>query len=176
MGWFLSNKFRRTQMDSVRDLSRYPELRFLNHPAVMFLPGLLYAGLCYLTAGASGLAYGTLLPLVFLWHGTYTINSLCHVFGKQRYDAGDDSKNSLALAMITLGEGWHNNHHHYQASVRQGFRWYEIDITYYALWCLSKVGLVWDLRMPPAHVVDGRPNDKQAQLAEAERDRVAKAA
>jgi stearoyl-CoA desaturase (delta-9 desaturase) len=81
------------------------------------------------------------------------INSMAHVIGKQRYVTGDDSRNNWWLALITLGEGWHNNHHHYMSSTRQGFRWWEIDPTYYALKALSWVGIVWDLRDPPPEVV-----------------------
>ena len=88
-------------------------------------------------------------------HGTFAINSLAHCFGNQRYVTGDDSRNNWFLALITLGEGWHNNHHYYQASTRQGFRWWEIDPTYYALKALSWVGLVWDLRSPPEEVLAG---------------------
>jgi stearoyl-CoA desaturase (delta-9 desaturase) len=90
---------------------------------------------------------------VLLYHGTFMINSLAHVHGKQRYVTGDDSRNNWWLAVITLGEGWHNNHHAYQSSTRQGFRWYEIDPTYYALKAMSWAGLVWDLRSPPEEVV-----------------------
>jgi stearoyl-CoA desaturase (delta-9 desaturase) len=90
-----------------------------------------------------------------LYHGTFAINSLAHVVGKQRYVTGDDSRNNWWLALITLGEGWHNNHHHYMSSTRQGFRWYEVDPTYYVLKMLSWTGLVWDLREPPPAVVRG---------------------
>jgi stearoyl-CoA desaturase (delta-9 desaturase) len=93
---------------------------------------------------------------VFLWHGTFTINSLSHVFGSVRYESNDDSKNNLLLALITCGEGWHNNHHYYQSTANQGFFWWEVDASYYALKVMSWVGLVWDLRTPPRHIRDGR--------------------
>jgi stearoyl-CoA desaturase (delta-9 desaturase) len=86
---------------------------------------------------------------VLVYHGTYTINSLSHVFGRQRYKTGDASRNNLWLAIITLGEGWHNNHHHYQASCRQGIRWWEFDPTYYTLKALSWVRIVRDIRPYP---------------------------
>ena len=87
------------------------------------------------------------------WHGTFTINSLSHLFGKRRYATTDDSRNNFALALLTMGEGWHNNHHHYQSSANQGFLWWEIDLTYYVLRVLALFGLVWDLRRPPREVV-----------------------
>ena len=91
------------------------------------------------------------------------------MIGRRRYETGDHSKNSAVLAVITHGEGWHNNHHHYQRSARQGFRWYEIDVTYYILRALAAVGLVWDLAPVPAHVLQARPNDKALALKEARR-------
>jgi stearoyl-CoA desaturase (delta-9 desaturase) len=90
-----------------------------------------------------------------LWHATYTINSLAHVWGSRRYDTPDTSRNNPWLALLTMGEGWHNNHHHYCASTRQGFRWWEIDATYYLLRGFQALGLIWDIREPPAHVVRG---------------------
>ena len=99
-----------------------------------------------------------------LWHSTYTINSLSHVFGKRRFETGDTSTNNWMLALLTLGEGWHNNHHYYMASCRQGFRWWEIDITYYVLRGLAKVGIVWDLREPPEWMKNtGRSEPPQAR-------------
>jgi len=98
------------------------------------------------------LTWGFFISTVFCYHGTYTINSLCHVFGKKRYETGDDSRNNWLLALITLGEGWHNNHHHYPVSTRQGFYWWEIDVTYYLLRVLSVCGIIWDLKAVPAHV------------------------
>ena len=80
-----------------------------------------------------------------------------HLFGTRRYETTDDSRNNWLLALITLGEGWHNNHHHYQSSANQGFFWWEVDLSYYALKVLSWVGVVWDLRKPPAHIRDALP-------------------
>jgi len=102
------------------------------------------------------LVWGFIVSTVINWHVTFMINSLTHMFGRRRYPTKDDSRNSFILALLTLGEGWHNNHHYYQASTRQGFFWWEIDITYYGLKGLSYLGLIWELREPPAHVVAGR--------------------
>ena len=73
--------------------------------------------------------------------------------GTQRYDTGDDSRNSLLLALITFGEGWHNNHHRYPVAARQGFFWWEVDITYYGLQILEKLRVIRDLRQPPERLL-----------------------
>ncbi len=117
------------------------------------MPAVLLAGLCFLIAGWPGLVVGFLWSTVLLYHATFCINSLAHVRGRKRYVTGDDSRNNWLLALFTLGEGWHNNHHAYQSSVRQGFRWWEVDVTFYVLKALSWTGIIWDLRSPPADVL-----------------------
>jgi stearoyl-CoA desaturase (delta-9 desaturase) len=117
------------------------------------LPAFAIAGLCFLVAGWPGLVVGFLWSTVLLYHATFCINSLAHVHGRKRYVTGDDSRNNWLLALFTMGEGWHNNHHAYQSSVRQGFRWWEIDVTYYVLVALSWLGIVWDLKMPPRQIL-----------------------
>ena len=151
LGWIFSPQHKHTDLAAVQDLAKYPELVWLDrHP---YLPAVLLGFLVWLLAGWSGLVVGFLWSTVALWHATFSINSLAHVVGRQRYVTGDRSRNNLWLALLTFGEGWHNNHHHYQSAARQGFRWYEIDISYYLLKALAAVGLVWQLRSPPAHVV-----------------------
>jgi len=107
----------------------------------------------YLIGGFPLLAWGFFLSTVFLWHGTFTINSLSHIFGTRRFPTTDTSKNNWLLALVTLGEGWHNNHHYYMASARQGFYWWEIDITFYALKVLSWFGFVRELRRVPEKIL-----------------------
>ena len=107
----------------------------------------------FLVAGWSGLVVGFLWSTVLVYHATFCINSLAHVNGSKRYVTGDDSRNNWLLAIVTLGEGWHNNHHAYQSSVRQGFRWWEVDPAYYVLKAMSWIGLIWDLKTPPEHVL-----------------------
>jgi stearoyl-CoA desaturase (Delta-9 desaturase) len=151
LGWIFSNRNEETDLDAVPDLTRYPELVWLDR--YQKLPAVLLAVGCFLIAGWPGLIVGFFWSTVLLYHGTFAINSLAHVVGKQRYVTGDDSRNNWWLALITLGEGWHNNHHYYMSSTRQGFRWWEIDATYYVLKALSWTGLVWDLREPPPEIV-----------------------
>jgi stearoyl-CoA desaturase (delta-9 desaturase) len=151
VGWIFQRQQGDTDYAAIPDLARYPELVWLNrHP---YLPPTALAVACFLVAGWPGLIVGFFWSTVVLFHGTFCINSLAHVHGKQRYVTGDDSRNNWWLAIITLGEGWHNNHHAYQRSTRQGFRWYEWDPTYYLLKTLSWTGLVWDLGAPPADVL-----------------------
>lgn len=148
----------------IRDWLKFPELRFINRfdsliPAVfavlIFLLGEALAkwapGLG--TDGFQLLVWGFFISTVALFHATVSINSLSHVWGKRRFDTNDESRNNFWLALITLGEGWHNNHHRWPQSARQGFRWYEIDITWYGLWMLSKAGIIWDLAPIPPHIV-----------------------
>jgi stearoyl-CoA desaturase (delta-9 desaturase) len=151
VGWIFDHTAE-TDYTKVRDLAKYPELVFLNKFWV--LPPLTLGVLVWLLWGWSGLFIGFGLSTVLLWHGTFTINSLSHMWGKKRYASGDDSRNNFVLAIITMGEGWHNNHHHYMLSTRQGFFWWEIDLSYYILRLFAKLGIVWDLREPPVKVYE----------------------
>ena len=154
MGWILSKRCNHAPMALINDFAKYPELRWLDRWHA--IPALGLALLLGVTLGPSAVIVGYLFGLVAIWHGTYTINSLAHVMGRARYATGDESKNSAILALLTMGEGWHNNHHFYQASARQGFFWWEVDLTYYILKLLSWLRIVRDLRVPPAHVLAGQ--------------------
>jgi stearoyl-CoA desaturase (Delta-9 desaturase) len=147
LGWIFARKHDQADLSKVADLARYPELRWLHRHEQ--LPAIILAGLCFLIAGWSGLVVGFFWSTVLVYHGTFCINSLAHQSGRKRYVTGDDSRNNALLAFFTMGEGWHNNHHAYQSSVRQGFRWWEIDPAYYILRALSWTGLIWELKMPP---------------------------
>jgi len=159
VGWILCDKNNDLDPDvAIKDFAKYPELRFVNdHDWIA--PWLLGIA-CFLIGGWSGLVVGFMWSTVLLWHATFTVNSLAHVMGRRRYATSDTSRNSALIALWTLGEGWHNNHHHFQASARQGFYWYEYDITYTVLKALSYVGLVKDLRVPPARVMDGTKRNR----------------
>jgi stearoyl-CoA desaturase (Delta-9 desaturase) len=152
VGWIFSNRDDTPDYSTVQDLMAYPELRWLNR--FHHVPGIVLGALCFVAAGWPGLVVGFVWSTVLLYHGSFSINSLAHVHGKQKYVTGDDSRNNWWLSIITMGEGWHNNHHAYQSSTRQGFRWYEFDPTYYVLKVLSWLRLVWDLRTPPPEVVN----------------------
>lgn len=151
VGWILSNRYNRTEVEQIRDFYKFPELRWLNR--WFLVPPLTLAVALFLTGGWDWLVWGFFVSTVLLWHGSFLVNSLAHVFGRRRYPTPDNSRNSFLMALITLGEGWHNNHHHYMASARQGFFWWEIDVTYYLLKLLAWFGLVWELREPPPHVL-----------------------
>src|SRR3954471_2277892 len=151
LGWIFYREHDATDLVKVGDLTDYPELMWLHR--LELLPAFVLAGFCFLIAGWSGLVVGFLWSTVLVYHATFCINSLAHVHGRRRYVTGDDSRNNWLLAFFTMGEGWHNNHHAYQASARQGFYWYEIDFTYYILVALSWFGIVRDLKTPPSQVV-----------------------
>jgi stearoyl-CoA desaturase (Delta-9 desaturase) len=149
-GWFLAPDFAVTDWTRVRDLARHPELVWLDRHFVL-VPAVLAAAL-FLVGGTSWLLWGFCVSTTLIWHLTYAVNSLGHRYGRRRYDTADDSRNSFWLALPTLGEGWHNNHHRYMRSARQGLRWWEIDLTYCALRVLAAAGIVWDLVAPPAEL------------------------
>jgi stearoyl-CoA desaturase (Delta-9 desaturase) len=163
IGWITSKKNFPTDYSRIKDLAKFPELVWLNRHD-FFVPlvlGFVIWGIGHWLE-ASWPALGVTAGQLFVWcffvstvalmHGTFFINSLAHVFGRKRFKTDDDSRNSLLLAMITLGEGWHNNHHRYMHSARQGFYWWEIDISYYLLKVLSWFGIVWDLKPVPVSV------------------------
>jgi len=152
-GWFLSSNHEKFDEVLVRDWMQYPELRWLekNWAVPVFIYGL---GLLFFF-GWNGVFWGLGVSTVMLWHGTFTINSLSHVWGSKRYETNDHSRNNALLALITLGEGWHNNHHRYPVAARNGFFWWEIDVTYLILKLLSFLGLVWNLRPVPKTFSNG---------------------
>jgi len=161
VGWILSNEYSRTPSEDIPDFARYPELRWLDNWHMV--PGIVLAVACYLLGGMPCLVWGFLISLLFVYHATFAVNSINHLFGTRRYDTPDDSRNNWFVALITFGEGWHNNHHHYQSSANQGFAWYEIDISYRILVLLSWFGIVWDLRRPGEKALNYRLVKPQAK-------------
>jgi len=155
IGWIISDRYNETRLDYIGDFAKFPELRWLNKYHIV--PPATLAVVLWLIGGWPLFVWGFCLSTVFLWHDTFTINSLSHLFGSRRYETTDTSRNNWLLALLTLGEGWHNNHHHFMASARQGFYWWEIDITYYTLKVMSWLGIVWDLRKVPAHILADQP-------------------
>ncbi|HTA99579.1 MAG TPA: acyl-CoA desaturase [Bradyrhizobium sp.] len=151
VGWIFARQHDATDLQKVADFASFPELMWLHKLEV--LPAILIAALCVFIAGWTGLVVGFLWSTVLLYHATFCINSLAHVHGRKRYVTGDESRNNWLLALFTMGEGWHNNHHAYQSSAQQGFRWWELDLTYYILKVLCWLGIVWDLKTPPEQVL-----------------------
>ncbi|HEX6174956.1 MAG TPA: acyl-CoA desaturase [Candidatus Binatia bacterium] len=165
MGWFMTNRHYLTDYRRIHDFARFPELRWLNRfdlivpiilAVTLYFVGrvLSYAAPALGVTGWQLVVWGFVVSTIMLFHATASINSLAHLIGRRRYDTGDDSRNNFILALITLGEGWHNNHHKFRSCTRQGFYWWEIDLTYYGLKFLAAVGLIWDLRPVPGKAYD----------------------
>ena len=165
--WFLASRNFLTQTHRVKELTSFIELRLLDRfdavVPILFGVAIYFFGdwlsVAYPGFDTNGLQlfiWGFVISTVALYHGTFTVNSLAHLWGKRRYATKDQSRNNLLIAILTLGEGWHNNHHHYPASASQGFYWWEIDLTYYGLKILSALGLIWDLKTVPVKIRESR--------------------
>ena len=152
-GWIFSPTKSEADYNLIKDFMKFPELVWLNK--YKHVPAALLGVGVWLVSGWSGLVVGFFISTMLLFHCTFAINSLAHLIGRQSYVTGDDSRNNWFLALITFGEGWHNNHHYFQSSTRQGFHWWQIDFTYYVLKLLAFFRIVWDLHAPPASVVQG---------------------
>jgi stearoyl-CoA desaturase (Delta-9 desaturase) len=152
VGWILSTRYKATDLSAIKDFAAYPELRFLERRSWM-APWALGIG-CFLIGGWGGLLIGFFLSTVLLWHGTFLVNSMAHLMGRRRFATPDTSRNSAIIALITGGEGWHNNHHYLPASARQGFTWWEIDPTWYLLRGLALLRVVRDMKDPPVRLLD----------------------
>ncbi len=178
VGWIIGPDYKRTPFDLIKDYAKFQELRWLNKyyiipPFILMLIVYLVGGYVnsggdisqMVQAGFSTVVVGFFTSSVLLFHGTFSINSLMHMIGNKRYGINDESKNSLILALVTLGEGWHNNHRYYQSSVRQGFFWWKIDITFYILKIMSWMGLIWNLRPVPVHIKYSKNKEEAKNLA-----------
>jgi stearoyl-CoA desaturase (delta-9 desaturase) len=162
-GWIFAPINYRSRIELVPDLARVPELMWVDRNDVIipilcalasWLAGLVLAHVAPgLHTGPWQLLVWYLISTVVVAHATFTINSIAHVVGSRRFETSDTSRNNWLLALLTLGEGWHNNHHHYQSAARQGFRWYEIDISWYLLLLQSRLGLVHDLKQVPERIL-----------------------
>ncbi|MEZ5351713.1 MAG: acyl-CoA desaturase [Bryobacteraceae bacterium] len=163
-GWILCTRHDETIWRLIRPFDKFPELVWLNRYHTV--PGLVLGAQTFLlgtmleryapqlgTNGLQMMVWGFLISTILTYHGTFAINSLAHVYGSVRYPTGDGSRNNFWLALLTCGEGWHNNHHHYPSSSRMGFRWWEVDFTHWVLRAFAAAGLVWDLKTPPRHVI-----------------------
>jgi stearoyl-CoA desaturase (delta-9 desaturase) len=175
MGWFLTPRNNELRTDLIKDWMKFPELRWLDRSAAIV--AVLYAAALYTfgellnsflpklgTNGPMLVVWAFFLSTVALYHATYSVNSLAHLFGSRRFATADDSRNNFLVAVLTLGEGWHNNHHHYPSAARQGFFWWEIDPTYYLLVALQRLGVVWDLRGVPERVLASHITSPQSSI------------
>ena len=174
IGWITSRRNFPTDYSKVKDLAKYPELIWLNRfdtvvPLLFAIAMWCFGWLLEMYApglGTNGwqmLVWGFFISTTALFHGTSCINSMAHLMGKRRFNTSDDSRNSFILALICLGEGWHNNHHRYQSCTRNGFYWWEIDLTYYGLKALSWTGLIWGLKPVPQSILE--EGEREAHLA-----------
>ena len=165
LGWFVDEENFKTDKRFIQDLLKFPELVFLNrydvlipclYALLIFILGAYLERLGFNTNGWQLLIWGYFISTVTLYHSTFSINSLGHIYGSRRFETKDNSRNNWFLAILTLGEGWHNNHHQWPSSARHGFFIHEIDFTFYALKILGRLGLIWNLRLPPREVIHGK--------------------
>ena len=171
VGWLIQVSRDDTRWDEVKDLARFPELRFFESQyrlgMLAFAGGVVGLGFwlerSFPQTGVTWLqvlVWGFVISTLMLWHTTYLINSGAHMWGNRRFATNDTSRNNFWLALVTMGEGWHNNHHRYPGAERNGFYWYEVDVTHWLLTMLSWLGLVWDLRRPPRHVYESASRER----------------
>jgi stearoyl-CoA desaturase (delta-9 desaturase) len=154
VGWIFDRRHGDADLSKISDFTGFPELMWLHKYELA--PAVLLAIGCFAAAGWQGLVVGFFWSTVAVYHATFSINALAHVAGRQRYVTGDFSRNNWLLALFTMGEGWHNNHHAYQSCARQGFRWWEYDPTFYLLSFLRLLGVIWKLKAPPVEVIENR--------------------
>jgi stearoyl-CoA desaturase (delta-9 desaturase) len=150
MGWILSDDYEETDLGAIRDFAKFHELVWLDRN--QFLAPMLYGLALWLAFSWTGLFWGFFLSTVLLWHGTFAINSVMHVFGKRVFETRDTSRNSFLMALVTMGEGWHNNHHHFQASAAQGFLWWQVDPSLWLIRLGRLLGIARDVRPVPERI------------------------
>jgi stearoyl-CoA desaturase (delta-9 desaturase) len=153
LGWLFTRDLMRPDERIVHDLAKYPELVWLDR--LWMIPGLLLAAACFALGGWGGLVYGFCATVVLAFQVTFAVNSVGHLFGRQRFATGDGSRNNAVLGYLSMGDGWHNNHHRAPYSARHGFAWYELDMTYLFIRLMARLGLVWDVRQPPPEMLSG---------------------
>lgn len=155
IGWFLNDaKNDRLEPTNpvIRDFSRAPEIAWLERN--MAIPPMLLALAMYLVGGFPWLVWGFCLPTMTLAHATFAINTVNHMFGSRRFETQDESRNNPITAFLAVGEGWHNNHHRYQRAARNGFYWWEFDVTWYVIRAMAAIGLAWDVQRVPQRIYD----------------------
>jgi stearoyl-CoA desaturase (delta-9 desaturase) len=150
--WSFTARAQTTDMDSVKDLSVFPELGWLSRNWAV--PHLALVGVLFLCGGLRAVEWGFMVSSVLVWQVSFGVNSFAHLIGRRRFATPDTSRNSLILAIVSLGDGWHNNHHHYPGSMRAGFYWWEVDFTAYLIRALGWFGLVWNIHPVPARILE----------------------
>jgi stearoyl-CoA desaturase (Delta-9 desaturase) len=162
LGWFLNDtKYDRVEATNpvIRDFSTVPEIAFLDR--FFGVPPLMMAVALYLAGGMPWVVWGFCLPTMTLAHATFAINSINHMFGSRRFETVDESRNNPLTAFFAAGEGWHNNHHRFQRAARNGFYWWEFDITWYVIRLMQAVGLAWDVQPVPKRIYEEARTTKQ---------------
>ncbi|MFZ0040522.1 MAG: fatty acid desaturase [Solirubrobacteraceae bacterium] len=160
MGWLLDDSLSSQPLRYAPDLAREPEMRWISkHFLAIVIAGILFAGVLDAVISGSpaglvrGIVWGGLVRIAFVNHTTYSVNSICHYFGRRRFATDDDSRNVAWLAPFTFGEAWHNNHHAFPTSARHGLRWYELDPSALVIRGLELTGLAWDVvRVPESRL------------------------
>jgi stearoyl-CoA desaturase (delta-9 desaturase) len=155
IGWFLNDtRHDRVEVTNpvMRDFSPVPELALLER--CFWAPPAILAAVMYLLGGMPWFVWGFCLPTMTLAHSTFAINTVNHMFGSRRFETVDESRNNPVTAFFAVGEGWHNNHHRFQRAARNGFYWWEFDITWYTIKAMEAVGLAWDLQAVPARIYE----------------------
>lgn len=153
LGWLFTRDLMRPDHGLVKDLTKYPELVWLDR--LWMIPGLLMAAACYACLGWNGVIYGYCLSVVLIFEVTFAVNSIGHLWGRQRFATGEGSRNNAVLGYLAMGDGWHNNHHRAPYSARHGFAWYEFDMSYQFIRLLALLGLAWDVKQPPPELLAG---------------------
>ncbi|MCB0272802.1 MAG: acyl-CoA desaturase [Bdellovibrionales bacterium] len=167
IGWLWSDKYNKTKYENMKDFENYPELLWINKyflvPPVVLAVAMFGLGVFLQnyfpalgTSGLQMLAWGFFASTVILYHGTFLVNSATHMVGKRVYPTTDDSRNSMWIALVTMGEGWHNNHHFFPSNESQGLEWWQIDMSHYVLTMLSWVGIVWDIKRIPRRLIESK--------------------
>lgn len=152
IGWMHSRKYCAVNdYSKIKDFSKYPELRWLNR--FYLIPPLVAGALLLTLCSPAVFVWVVLVGTVLQWHTLFFSNTACHIFGRRRFNTNDTSKNNLLCAIILMGEGWHNNHHFYARSARQGFYWWEVDVSYYSIKLFEKLGIVWNVQEVPPHIL-----------------------
>ena len=167
IGWFLNDtKYDRLPPTNpvVRDFSKAPEIAWLEQ--CFWAPPLMFAVALFLIGGWPYFIWGFATPTMTLAHATFAINTVNHLWGSRRFETHDDSRNNAVTAFFSAGEGWHNNHHRYQRAARNGFYWWEVDITWYVIRAMAAVSLAWNIQEVPTRIYS------EASAVKARRDRL----